>query len=324
VGERKRRPDRLSLSHLEWLLHYHDILLRDRVRNVAFRRALTVCVQPGDRVLDVGTGTGVWAVLAAQRGARRVVAIEREPMLRPVIQRLLVENGVASRVELITGDFREASLTREFDVVVSETVGNLAFDEDIVPIMAEARERCLVPGGTLLPHAIAVAAAPVRLRAGLPQPVSLPVRLESFAALLAHVPRGVRGDEVERLAPAAELARVPLTAETARGALDRVSGLWRLTRARRLDGVAVWLRLGLAPRLWLDTAACDAWHPTLFPVERFEANAGTFDFSLESSSRPRRWRAALTRRGGREERDYCPELAYGSVRAALSRDSSGA
>src|SRR5688572_7230772 len=113
MAVRKREPDRLSLSHLEWLLHYHDILLRDRVRNAAFARALTAQVRPGDRVLDIGSGSGVWAVMAARLGARKVVAIEREPMLRPVIEGLVAENGVAAQVDVLSGDFRDAALARE-------------------------------------------------------------------------------------------------------------------------------------------------------------------------------------------------------------------
>lgn len=52
-------------------------------------------IRPGDRVLDLGAGLGVTAVVAA-RQAKRVVAIEADPRIVPVAQRLLEASGVGS------------------------------------------------------------------------------------------------------------------------------------------------------------------------------------------------------------------------------------
>ena len=143
------------------------LLLGDARRNRAFHRALAARVRPGSTVLDLGAGTGVWAVAAARLGARRVVAVEREAVLVPVIEALARESGVADRVEVVRADARRVRLPRVFDVVVSEMVGNEAFEEGLLPVFERARTRFLRRGGALVPEWVALAAAPVQAAASL-------------------------------------------------------------------------------------------------------------------------------------------------------------
>src|SRR6202158_3507628 len=134
-------------NHTNQLLRTHETLLSDGNRNRSFYRALKKTVTKTSSVLDIGSGTGVWAVAAAKLGARRVVAIEAEPLLIGLIKQIARDNGVASKVEVVQGDSRQIQLGQEFDIVISETIGHLVFDEPIVPIMIDARKRFLKPGG---------------------------------------------------------------------------------------------------------------------------------------------------------------------------------
>jgi predicted RNA methylase len=315
-----RAHDRLSLSHFQSIVRYHEALLRDRPRNEAFRRALARAIRPGARVLDVGSGSGLWAVVAARLGARRVVAVEREPLLRPLIERLVAENGVADRVEIVSRDFRQVELRREFDVVVSETVGSMAFEEDIVPIMLRARDRFLRRGGTLIPSAIVFRAAPVRLFRDLPDPRPLLPSARSLREVVSQIPRPLYFQEYEVLAPAVELDRVDLDDRAAgRTELGDVSAAWSLARADHVDGIAVWLSLRLGPRAWLETRGSGAWSVKLYPIERFRGRRGLVSFRLRSSSQGERWGAVLEGTRGLEDGYYCPEFAYGSILAAHRR-----
>jgi len=61
-------------------------------------------VRPGDRVLDVGSGSGILAIAAAKLGASRAVGVELDPEAEPIARANAERNAVADRVGLVMGD----------------------------------------------------------------------------------------------------------------------------------------------------------------------------------------------------------------------------
>ena len=78
------------------------------------RRELRVC---GANVLDLGTGSGVCAILAAQR-ARRVVAIDLNPAAVRCAQINAQIAGLEDRIEVLQGDLFAPVANRRFDLVL--------------------------------------------------------------------------------------------------------------------------------------------------------------------------------------------------------------
>lgn len=292
-------------------------MLADARRNRAFLRALRARVRPGASVLDLGAGTGVWAVTAARLGARRVVAVEREAVLVPVIEALAREAGVADRVRVVRADARRVRLKREFDVVVGELVGNEATDEDIVPLFERARSRFLRPGGAMVPEWVALAAAPVRA-----PPLGLSPRFlpsASIAALTAHLARGVRSAELETLTPARELVRIDLRRARAGERVPTAHARFHVRDGRAVGGIAVWVVMGLAPGVTLSTRSGSSWVSSLLPLEPLPRGRGTLEVEVDWSPASRRWRVRFTGARGVHAADYSPLFAWGALRAALAR-----
>jgi release factor glutamine methyltransferase len=73
-------------------------------------------VRPTDRVLDMGTGSGVNAILAASKAAR-VVAVDINPYAVEAAARNAERNGVADRVEVLRSDVFSA-VGGAFDLIV--------------------------------------------------------------------------------------------------------------------------------------------------------------------------------------------------------------
>ncbi len=143
-------------------LDFHQSMLNDRVRTDAFRRAIMAQVDPGDVVVDIGTGTGVLALFAAKAGASRVYAIEEDEVAE-LAERVIAANGYEDRVVLIRGASTTVQLPEPGDVLVSETIGNAGLDEGIAIWFDDARQRLLKPDATLIPTTLAVLAAPLEL-----------------------------------------------------------------------------------------------------------------------------------------------------------------
>jgi ribosomal protein L11 methyltransferase len=93
-------------------------------------------------VLDVGTGSGVLAVIAALRGATRVVGIDLDPRAVAAARGNAARNGVARRCRFSGSP--ASRLRGQFDVVVANV------DLRTLGALAGAMPGLLVPGGKLL------------------------------------------------------------------------------------------------------------------------------------------------------------------------------
>lgn len=84
--------------------------------------ALERCVAPGSRWLDLGTGTGILAVVAARCGAARVLALDHDAECVRVASEVVAANGALSVVTVREGSIGDA--------------GNEAFDGAVANIQS--------------------------------------------------------------------------------------------------------------------------------------------------------------------------------------------
>ena len=134
-------------------------MLRDGIRNEAYRQAIFETVKPEDVVLDVGAGTGILSLFAAQAGARKVFAVESTGMAR-MIRKLAEVNGVDGAVEIFQRDIETFAASEPVDVIVSEWMGGFGVDENMLVLVLEARDLWLKPGGKMLPERVTAWMAP--------------------------------------------------------------------------------------------------------------------------------------------------------------------
>lgn len=138
----------------------HQEMIFDEQRVDAYDRAIRQVVNKGDTVIDIGTGTGILAFLCLRAGAARVHAIDRSPVIE-LAKRLAEANGFADRIVFHQCDSREVEIEDSADVIVSELIGHMAFEEGMVESISDAKKRMLKHEGTLIPKAVTLYAAPV-------------------------------------------------------------------------------------------------------------------------------------------------------------------
>ncbi len=100
-------------------------------------------IKGGERVLDVGTGTGVLAVAAIKLGAASCLAIDNDDWSINNSRENIGGNDVAEKVRLVTGEI-ESVAEDGFDIVVANLNRNT-----LIYIKVELYKRCRV-GGVLL------------------------------------------------------------------------------------------------------------------------------------------------------------------------------
>jgi type II protein arginine methyltransferase len=264
---------------------WHFAMLNDGPRNAAYDEAIRR-VAPGRSVLDIGTGAGLLAMMAARAGAKSVTSCEQTPWIAAKAREVVAANGLADRIKLIAKHSSNLlvgpDLSERAEVLVTEVFGASAINELVIPTLVHAHAQLLRPGATVVPNAAGVraylAGGPM-LEGQLFVDRSAGFTIAPFNQLarlrmdlqLNCLPHEVLSDdfEVYRL----DLTRPPLQAE--KRELDVVA-----TEPGRCFGVVQWLRLDLVEGLAYENrpapnAAIDSWghmlHRFAAPIE---LNAG--------------------------------------------------
>jgi protein arginine N-methyltransferase 1 len=126
-------------------------MIGDEVRAESYARAMRQVIRPGDVVLDLGAGTGIFSLLACKLGARQVHACDTNPAIQ-VARELARGNGFADRITCHEGRSDKLTLPEPVDVIVSDLRGVLPLHGRHLPTLIDARMRHLKPGGMLLPR----------------------------------------------------------------------------------------------------------------------------------------------------------------------------
>ncbi len=99
-------------------------------------------LRPGDRVLDLGSGSGILAIAAAKLGAASAIGIENDAEANPVAWRNAERNGVSSTVDFLEGDAGDlAPLLGPADLLLSNILRLV--NTALLPVIVAA----LRPGG---------------------------------------------------------------------------------------------------------------------------------------------------------------------------------
>src|SRR5882724_7779526 len=135
-------------------MYFYDLagygkMIMDRIRTSAYQQALVRAIKPGDVVVDLGAGTGLFTLHACRLGAKLVHVIEPNPMIQ-VAREIVRANGFSDRVTFYQAISFDVELPQPTDVVVTDPLGVLPLNERAIPTIIDARRRLLKPGGVLV------------------------------------------------------------------------------------------------------------------------------------------------------------------------------
>lgn len=150
------RADLVSDFATKTIPRWHFAMLNDHERNDAFAVALERRIRPGSHVLDIGTGTGLLAMMAIQAGAGRVTTCEANPLLAEIARQLITAHGMEKEITVIAKSSTDLVVGRDIDapadLVVSEIADCGLIGEGLLPTIRHARKHLLADGGQLLPQ----------------------------------------------------------------------------------------------------------------------------------------------------------------------------
>ncbi|HLH73465.1 MAG TPA: 50S ribosomal protein L11 methyltransferase, partial [Chloroflexota bacterium] len=101
-------------------------------------------IRSGDEVFDVGTGSGILAIAAIGLGARRVVAVDIDPIAVTTARENVATNGLTARIQVAEGSVDSPPVEEKFDVVVANIIARVILE--LAPCLVDR----LRPGGRLI------------------------------------------------------------------------------------------------------------------------------------------------------------------------------
>ena len=231
--------------------YWHFGLVQDTERNDAYELALKRTIRPGMRVLEIGAGTGLLAMMAARAGAVEVITCEANPTVAETARGIIAQNGYDDRVSIVAKHSDDlkigVDLPAKADMLVSEIIANNLFAEHALPAIGRVQRNLLADDGIVIPAVasvrIALAEAPDTREMGVVSGFDL-------SAFNGHLPPHTVvsvGNEGLRLRSAArDLFRIDFQSRRfsmggrARTELDSLGG--------RINAVVQWLYMDMDGR----------------------------------------------------------------------------
>lgn len=275
-------PTDLQETYVNWSSHRGMLL--DHTRTRAFQSAIEALVLPGDLTIDVGTGSGILAMIAARAGAAQSIGLEFTTMA-DWAERLAVQNGL-STVRVIRGDAAGFQAEVPVDLVMGEFAGMWLMEEwRHYAAFCAVRNRNLKPGGKVLPRAARLFLSAVDSRKlylvrgyGFWEEPAYGFDLSPIrAAEIASPRRWVVTADPNNIIDTQQIASFDFLTGSERDYLFTAETVFIYPAAGRFHGLVGHFELDLAPGIVISTGPFEHethWHQSYFPIPAFDVPAG--------------------------------------------------
>lgn len=270
-------------------------LLGDIPRNEALYKALEKSIRPGKSVVvDIGSGTGLLSFFAEKLGARECYAYEADPGMFTLSKKLAAENKI-TKCKFFNMYSSEVKRPPQADIVISETLGNFALEENILETLQDAR-RFLKPGGIIIPHKLTQYIAPVTSRTAYDKinvwdSVGYGISMNAAKAdALSHmyVHTFHRSDLLDQKDSVKIWDEIDFDMD--QSSIRKAKIVWQVKQSTTIYGFAAWWNAELIPGIHLSTSSFDVpthWEQIFLPLPNpLSVKAGqTVTAEIKSDSR---------------------------------------
>ena len=178
------------------VIQRHAEMLFDWRRTSPLLKAIQKKVRAGDVVVDVGCGLGILSMAAVHAGAKRVYAIDVDSEAIEFGQWQARQLGIDKKICWLNDHSYNVDLVEKADILIQETIGALAFDENFLPTLQDAKKRFLKKGGEIIPEEVFLYAAPAaknKKLSGKPMPL-LHIKTKTTGLAAIAIQKGWKSD----------------------------------------------------------------------------------------------------------------------------------
>ena len=228
---------------------YHIQISTDATRIAGWKTALADVMRPGMLALEIGTGSGILAMLAARAGAD-VVSCEKDPVLAAIAEQTVEQNGLAGRIRIVGKPIHDLrvpeDVPRPADLLLLDLFADELFTFEPFESIRTARA-LLRPSAVALPVRVSLEAALADFRRWHR---IVPGRVAGFnlsplfniASVWARLDAADPDLSLRSTATAIVSANLPDDLPAKSGVSERIF----VSEGGPVNGLALWLRLELA------------------------------------------------------------------------------
>lgn len=289
---------------------FQEVMLTDRTRVDAYAEGIRRIVKPGDVVIDLGTGTGILAMIAARQGPKRIYAIEHGPIIE-IARQAAAHNGV-NCITFINENSRQFDPPELADLIIHEQIGDYLFEENLLENLLDLKARALKPSGQIFPSRFDLFLEPCRMKADHAVPFAWEEPIQGFDfSFLREQDLIAKGNTRQRrkipagsveafLCDRQPLLSVDLNAISAPSEVPRqVTVKKKVVESGMIDAISIYFRVYLDDDLSILNAPDSlntSWDQPVFRIPRREVAEGevlALRFEADQIADPSTWKITL-------------------------------
>ncbi len=289
---------------------FQEAMLTDRIRVDAYAEGISRTVQPGDVIMDLGTGTGILSMLAAQWEPKRIYAIEHGAII-DVARQAAAHNNI-SCITFVNENSRQFDPPELADLIIHEQIGDYLFEENLLENLLDLKARALKPSGKIFPARFEFFLEPCRMKPDHATPFAWeePIHGIDFSFLREQDLKARGNTRLRRKIPAGSVEayvceREPLISfdlnaiDTVDEVPNQIKAEKKVVQSGMIDAISVYFRVYLDDDLSIQNAPDDAntsWDQPVFRIPRRQVTAGdvlALTFEADEIADPTTWKITL-------------------------------
>ncbi len=135
---------------------WHINMMNDNHRNDAYFEAIKLAVSKNYTVLDIGTGSGLLSMMAADSGAKKIITCESSRNISNIAKKIIADNGYNEIIKVINKKSTDLivgkDLPEKVDLVISEILSSEFVGEGVQSTILDANNRLMKSTGKMIPE----------------------------------------------------------------------------------------------------------------------------------------------------------------------------
>ena len=135
---------------------WHASMINDKDRNNFYFSALKSVIKTSSSIFEIGTGSGLLSIMAANLGAHEINTCEMNSIMANTAIKVIADNNLSEKINVIQKKSNNIKIgediNKQADVLVSEIFSSNLLSEDVLPSLEDAKQRLISKNAKIIPE----------------------------------------------------------------------------------------------------------------------------------------------------------------------------